>query len=328
MIDSSLSLQPGVNHFGEYLRASKFGHKMTRDLYAYPNRKPKERLNRKYISDEAWNSLAWAHRDADYSEHSDAFLLVQRDQALVNFDLAMRYFAALDTGEFEDALQRILEKGRTFQAVQSLKDWQGVSGVYVLVFDEYRQFYVGKANDIRKRVRDHWVSRKPFDRLLFGSHYESVFPVDELRALDTTRIYAARSKNPFGLEERVEKVGDPRFSLNRTWGGEPSTLQLVSPRRHRYLVDVTPISLAEFKHCREQLRTLLAQARQSKTVGVANLLAEVDLRVFEVECTDRSSFLWSRRDEIARWAAHGTLDLLEYGNFVSKVGHNVLWPAE
>ncbi len=53
MIDSSLSLQPGVNHFGEYLRASKFGHKMTRDLYAYPNRKPKERLNRKYISDEA-----------------------------------------------------------------------------------------------------------------------------------------------------------------------------------------------------------------------------------------------------------------------------------
>lgn len=145
----------------------------------------------------------------------------------MNFDLSMSYFASLNVEEFEEALGHVLAKGRTFKPVQSLKDWDGVAGAYVMVFDEYRQFYVGKADDIRRRIKQHWGARKHFDRLIYGTKYDSIFPADELRALDTTRIFAARSRNPFAVEQRAEKAADQRFCLNRMNGGSPSPMMLM-----------------------------------------------------------------------------------------------------
>lgn len=152
----------------------------------------------------------------------------------MNFDLSMQYFASLDRDEFEDALQHVLVKGRTFKPVQSLADWDDVAGAYIMVFDEYKQFYVGQSEDIRKSIRTHWATRKPFDRLIFGDNYESIFPVDEFRAFDNTRVYTARSRNPYAVEERAEKAADPRFCLNRMSGGEADPWRLLvalsSPR--------------------------------------------------------------------------------------------------
>lgn len=187
---------PACEHFGEHLRGTKFGHKMTRSLYAYPNRSPKQRPNRERDGEEFWEKTAWAYCDDEHARHSDAYLLVQRDRALVNFDLSMRYFESLDVDGFETALEKVLAKGRTFKPVTTLSDWDGVAGAYVMVFDGYKQFYIGQSEDIRKRIKQHWTGRKHFDRLVFGTPYNSIFPADELRALDTTRIYAARSTNP------------------------------------------------------------------------------------------------------------------------------------
>lgn len=217
----------GIEHFGEQLRGTKFGHKMVRELYAYPNRKQHQRFVREQFSEDDWEARAWRFRDEHHAEHSDAYLLVQRDSALVNFDLSMRYFDSLDADKFESALEHVLAKGRTFKPVETLSDWDGVAGAYVMVFDEYKQFYIGQSNDIRRRIKKHWSSRNSFDRLIFGTKYDSIFPVDELRALDTTRIYAARNINPHAVEQRAEKAADQLFCLNRMVGGSATPLTLM-----------------------------------------------------------------------------------------------------
>ena len=171
-----------IEHFGERVRASKFGPKMTGELYAYPNRKPKQRLKRESVGKDLWNDIAWGYRDEDHVQHSGAYLVVQRDRSLRSFDLSMGYFAPLDPVEIEVWLEHVLAKVRTFEPVKSLSDWDGLAGAYVMVFEGFRQFYVGKADEVRKRIKQYWTGRKFFDRILFGTPYESIFPVDELRA--------------------------------------------------------------------------------------------------------------------------------------------------
>jgi len=92
--------------------------------------------------------------------------------------------------------------------VESLRDWDDVEGAYILVFDEYKQFYFGQSGNVRKRIMQHWSTCKPFDRLIYGTSYSSIPPMDELRALDTTRIYAARSKtrSPWRSAPRRQRI--------------------------------------------------------------------------------------------------------------------------
>lgn len=320
----------GIEHFGEQLNGSKFGDRMTREMYAYPNRSQHQRPKRERVGERFWEATAWAYRDEEHAQHSDAYLLVQRDAALVNFDLSMRYFQSLDGDEFEAALEHVLAKGRTFKPVESLKDWDGVTGAYVMVFDEYKQFYVGKADDIRKRVKQHWSSRKSFDRLIFGTKYDSIFPVDELRALDTTRIYAARSANPYAVEQRAENAADHRFCLNRMAGGSvaPLTLMLTAanPRSRTNGVAVVSLSLEGRKLAREEVAMVIARARSTDGSGLVAGLAGLDMTIYSVENEDGSSFMWSRRDAIAGAAARGELSVEEFAAFLEAMGETVIWP--
>jgi hypothetical protein len=96
----------------------------------------------------------------------------------------------------------------------------GKGGVYILVLDGYRQAYVGQALDIRARFNSHWSGTKEFDRLLWGHKHESVISVDAFRALDTTRVFAARTTNGYRLEERLVDTIPPDYLLNRIRGGE------------------------------------------------------------------------------------------------------------
>jgi hypothetical protein len=72
----------------------------------------------------------------------------------------------------------------------------------VLVLDEYRQAYIGQSSwDMLKRTK-HWSGTKHFDGLLWGGVEESVMSIDSFRALNTTRIFAARTINYDALESR------------------------------------------------------------------------------------------------------------------------------
>jgi hypothetical protein len=319
-------------HFGEQLRGSKFGHKMIRELYAYPNRKPKERLTRERAGEELWRGTAWSYRDDEHTQHSDAYLLWQRDAALVNFDLSMRYFASLAAEEFEEALGHVLAKGRTFKPVQSLQDWDGVAGGYIMVFDEYRQFYVGKAEDIRQRIKRHWGGRKYFDRLIFPNKYESVFPVDELRAMDTTRIFAARSTDPYAVEQRAEKAADQRFCLNRMPGGSasPMTLMLaaINPRSRSNGIAPVPLSWEDYQRARDSVTNAIAQARPSVGSNLVAGLASLDMTIHSVAREDGTRFMWSRRDTVANAARNSELSVEEFATFLEAMGETIIWPED
>lgn len=321
---------PNCEHFGEQIRGSKLGHKMTREWFGHPNRKPKDRLKREMFGEDFWAASAWVYRDEEYTQHSDAYLLVQRDAALVNFDLSMSYFASLDVDEFEEALGHVLAKGRTFKPVQSLKDWDGVAGAYVMVFDEYRQFYVGKADDVRRRIKQHWGARKPFDRLVYGTKYDSIFPADELRALDTTRIFAARSRNPFAVEQRAEKAADQRFCLNRMNGGSPSPMMLMLSglNAHRRPNGVTsvPMSWDDYDRAWDGVVDTVAQAGASDGSSLVDQLAGLDMTIYSVPRKDGTRFLWSRRDAIAAAVARGELSVEEFAAFLEAMGETIIWP--
>jgi len=86
---------PVVEHFGERLRQSKYGHRLTREKYAVPNKKPSTVVPREYVSEAYWASQAWAYEDEDHTILSDEFCRQQRDEALENFDLNMAFFAAI-----------------------------------------------------------------------------------------------------------------------------------------------------------------------------------------------------------------------------------------
>lgn len=317
-----------LEHFGEGLNRSKFGFKMTRDMFAYPRRAPHQRLLRNEVPDDYWNSVAWEYQDEEHTRRSDLYLLVQRDAALVHFDLSMRYFASLDIRSFEKALSHVLAQA-DLCPVASLPDWDSASGVYVMVFDEYRQFYVGQAYDIRRRVKDHWIRRKSFDRLLFGDKYASIFPVDEFRPLDNTQLFAMRSDSPFDLESDLVAASDPRFTLNRIDGGRPDVSRispLVTMARQRQLVDrslVVPFSY--YQQAKDQVRADIQEARSSGSGSVGQMLSELDMSIYEVSDED-TLFFWSRRDSIARAAVNGDITFLEYEGFLTAIGETVIWP--
>lgn len=278
-----------------------------------------------------WRSLDWAYRDDEHRELSDAYLLTNRDRALRNYDLSIAFFEALRRDEFETSLGEVVERAK-LKAVDQLEEWSGTRGVYVMVFDEYKQFYVGKADDIRARIKQHWGARKPFDRLVYGTVYSSVFPLDELRALDNTRIFAARSRDPFELERRIEIAADRRFSLNRMGGGEASSmlvaLTMTSPRS-RHLHSAIQLGTWDlWETAQSDIERMTAEARAGKCDDVAERLAGIDMSIYANTREDGSIGLWSRRDLINDAVIAGKLTASEFEQFLIKMGETVLWPAE
>jgi hypothetical protein len=276
-----------------------------------------------------WADRAWQFRDEEQTRFSDAFLLCDRDRALRNLDLSLAYFDTLDAAEFEVALTAVLFKGRSLRPVEDLSEWEGVEGVYVMVFDQFKQLYVGQSTNIRKRVRQHWTGRKGFDRLVYGTPYDSILPVDELRALDTTRLYAARSLQPDTLEERLECAADPRFTLNRTTGGafNPLGILLTGARARDHALTAVPASRDEYRAARDAIKDHIEAARQTASSPVP-LLTRLDMSIrVEVDPDGRPHF-WSNRDLVGAALINELITVAEFEEFLTRLGEAVVWPAD
>lgn len=214
-----------VEHFGEYVRPGKYGHRLCRDLYALPNRKPSFRFSRDMFTDRFWAESAWAYEDEDHTRHSDEYCLRQRADALENFDLNMAFFAQIPQDSFEEALTELRRKNKSLRPIVDLHSLAGADGVYMMVMDEYRQAYIGQSSDIRARIKAHWFGTKQFDRLLWGNKHESVLSIDSFRALDNTRIFVSRTIRADYLESKLVNTFPPDYLLNRIGGGKPSGLR-------------------------------------------------------------------------------------------------------
>ncbi|MBR5314880.1 MAG: hypothetical protein IKU45_05675, partial [Clostridia bacterium] len=144
-----------------------------------------------------------------------------QEKCLINYDKNIAYFKQITKEEFEDALQSLITSNKKFREIIDLNDCSKMSGIYVMVLDEYKQVYIGQALDIKQRILSHWNRRKPFDRLLFGSVNDSVLSIDSFGALDTTRIFVLETDNLNSYEIKLQKKILSGYKLNRMAGGVP-----------------------------------------------------------------------------------------------------------
>lgn len=92
----------------------------------------------------------------------------------------MKYFKSLNKTDFENAITNFLNKYKGFRSVENLSDFDGICGYYIMVLDKYKQVYIGKSENIKRRILSHWSSTKAFDRTLFPMYAveTSCFSID------------------------------------------------------------------------------------------------------------------------------------------------------
>ena len=140
----------------------------------------------------------------------------------------------------------------------------------MMVFDEYKQVYVGTTQHLRRRIQEHWNSKMPIDRLIFGDFFASRLSIDSFRALDTTRLYAriVSEDDAFG-EEEAEELSDDRYRLNRTglgalMGGFPEAVETIIGEKAPVVCPPAP----EY-HSKAGQLVLLKKAERGNVIKIA-----------------------------------------------------------
>ena len=236
-------------HFGVLVVDDKYGLRLTKDNYAIVDNRFSFHLGRGTIY-----TVDYVHEHPDIYvidevteingkhyvtklHYTDSWCEQHRQNCMRNLDLNMEFYASLDRTNFEKKVNAFLRKHMGFKPVSDLKEYEGVSGYYLMVLDEYKQVYIGTSDNIKKRIQGHWTIRKKFDRLLFGSVEESRISIDSFRALDTTRIYAYKTWNTYDKEDKYLRFFPDEYVCNRVAGGamELGTLQAFGTRKKREL---------------------------------------------------------------------------------------------
>lgn len=219
-----------MEHFCVKLINRGKAFKLTRDEFALINTKP---------SLPYFDSLAErnAYADEQGSAYSENWCAEYRKLCLKNFDLNMEYFSKLDKAAFDAALSYFLSKYKQFAEVTNLNDFAGVEGFYIMVLDEYKQVYIGKTENIKRRIMQHWSKTKPFDRTLFPMYAwnKSTFSIDFFRALDTTRIFVWKKRMSDGIEADLIRNFPAQFCTNRIGGDITNALQAIGTINKRQL---------------------------------------------------------------------------------------------
>ena len=215
-------------HFGLDVRSgTKYGLNIERETYAQINKRSSSYFPRDAYPEGYWEAVAHNYDDDEHRFMSDEWCHGHQARALENFDLNMAYFEALDHEEFDAAVTAAVATQKGMVEVTDLSEWKGKGGLYVMVLDDFCQAYVGVTESeggVAGRIRQHWTSSKAFDRLLFGDVSSSILSIDSFRALDTTRIFAAKSRNPFNLEDKIIQALPSKFVTNRVAGGRGDML--------------------------------------------------------------------------------------------------------
>jgi hypothetical protein len=204
--------------------------------------KPSNHINKElYLSAKPEEMRGWT--DEHYAK--------QRLKADLNFDLNMAYFKTLDLNEFNGYLLQQCKKHK-FVECSDLNALDNMTGVYMLVLDNYRQVYIGVSDNIKRRIMSHWNGRKSLERLIFGDVCSSILSIDSFGALDTTRIFYIETHSMYKTEEKIVRLFDSRYMLNRTAGGIGSAetdtdgemiakLSVVANKKRRNLIDFLDI---------------------------------------------------------------------------------------
>lgn len=211
-----------MKHFGVLLNSKKYSYKLCREEFALINTKPSLPKFESLVQ-----KKAYTYTDNTASEYSLDWCNEYRELCLKNYDLNMKYFQLLDRQEFDKAIESFLNKYKEFAEIDNLIEYEGVEGYYMMVLDEYKQVYIGKTQNILRRIKQHWINTKPFDRTLFPMYAfdKSCFSIDFFRALDTTRIFVWKRKLSEDLERKLIQEFPGKFLTNRIGGDITSAIE-------------------------------------------------------------------------------------------------------
>lgn len=204
--------EKAIVHFGVTVRKVKYSLKLIRDEFAIINTKP---------SLSKFSSLAerGAYTDESGREYTREWCESYRNICLGYFDSTIQRLNRLSRDEFNTSIDDYLNRHSEFQPVSDISKLDCVEGYYMLVLDEYKQVYIGKSENIKRRIQQHWSKTKPFDRTLFPMYNtDSVLSIDFFRALDTTRIYVFKAAVKIGVETILIDDFPRKFSCNRICG--------------------------------------------------------------------------------------------------------------
>ncbi len=217
-----------MEHFGVKLINRGKSFKLNREEFALISTKP----SLPYFSSLAEKN---AYCDENGSAYREEWCNEYRELCLKNYDLNMKFFSMLDRAEFDEVLQSFLKQNKSFTEINNLNECDSIEGYYVMVLDKYKQVYIGKTEDIKRRIMQHWSKTKQFDRTLLPMYaYEkSCFSIDFFRALDTTRIYVWKRKLLYGLEDKLISEFPNRFCTNRIGGDVTNGIQALATMNRR-----------------------------------------------------------------------------------------------
>jgi hypothetical protein len=144
----------------------------------------------------------------------------------------MKRFESIPRERFEGVLSFLLNAA-PFQTIEDLTRCN-CRGIYIMVLDQYKQIYIGKAKNIKDRIKQHWYNKIHFDRLLFGTIESSILSIDSFGPLDTTRIFILPIQTDIDeVEEGFVNSINSIYLLNRINGGQSSPLIALLTRKTR-----------------------------------------------------------------------------------------------
>lgn len=241
-----------LTHLGVLVVANKYGLQLSEENYAIIDNRFSFKLGRgtiytyDFVSNHPDSYVIDKVEEIDGEQYvtemhyTDLWCKQHYEKCVDNYRLNIAFYSSLDRERFNKTINAFLKKYASFKEVTDLKEYDGESGYYLMVLDEYKQVYIGTSNNIKKRIQGHWRIRKNFDRLLFGSVEESRISIDSFRALDTTRIYVYKTLDTYDNEDKYISFFPDEFICNRVAGGamELGTLQAWGTRKKREFTEI------------------------------------------------------------------------------------------
>lgn len=242
-------------HFGITLGESKYGYKLSRENFAIVNNKSS--FGNGKIYDDEWCKEKY-------------------NRCMQNYDINMKRLFSLNSQDFENEINKFLELHPLFEEVTDLKKYDGISGYYMMVLDNYCQVYIGTSGNIKQRITNHWNKVVPFDRVIFGNVETSIISIDSYRACDTTRIYVYKTNNIYTNEDEIINSINPIYCCNRTKGGNLSGLGEAIANRKVYSEEQPPKAyekINEIKNYEQPERTPRFETPKDEILTVTDLTA-------------------------------------------------------
>ena len=184
-----------IFHFNLKLKKQD-NNKLTRKNYCIPS-----------------NKSSYSGKDT----YSDEWVKNQYNKCLKIFDDNMKKFSKLNHDEFNKHLIKFVKK-YNFKEIKDLNKVNNISGIYIMVLDNYSQVYIGMSkNTIKRRIIEHWRRKIPFDRLLPAKKQDTLMAIDSFGALDTTRIFYKQVDGQLssGDINKIINKFNPNYKLNR-----------------------------------------------------------------------------------------------------------------